>query len=74
MVRKGDKVRIIPERGSTKKGDQKLWLVKKIKKNNKHSLATLEFFKKEEKENKEINNILEELNNGKFHIEYPKSL
>ncbi|WP_420607989.1 site-specific DNA-methyltransferase [Novosphingopyxis sp.] len=26
-VRKGDKVRILPERGSTKKGDQRLWKV-----------------------------------------------
>lgn len=29
-VRKGDKVRILPERGSTVKGDQRLWLVKGI--------------------------------------------
>jgi len=29
-IRKGDKVRILPERGSLKKGDQRLWLVKKI--------------------------------------------
>src|SRR5690606_15759624 len=29
-IRKGDKVRILPERGSTKKGDQRLWLVKNI--------------------------------------------
>ena len=29
-VRKGDKVRILPARGSTKKGDQRLWLVKKV--------------------------------------------
>ena len=27
-VRKGDKVRILPERGSTAKGDQRMWLVK----------------------------------------------
>ena len=33
LVRKGDKVRVLPERGSTKKGDQQLWLVKKIKGN-----------------------------------------
>ena len=26
-IRKGDKVRIVPERGSTKKGDQRLWKV-----------------------------------------------
>lgn len=29
-IRKGDKVRILPERGSTKKGDQRLWKVKSI--------------------------------------------
>ncbi|HDS8578216.1 TPA: site-specific DNA-methyltransferase [Klebsiella variicola] len=34
-VRKGDKVRILPERGSTKKGDQRLWRVKAIHKANK---------------------------------------
>ena len=55
VVREGDKVRILPERGSTKKGDQKLWHVKKIKKNNKHSVASLESTAKEEKETIEIN-------------------
>ena len=55
VVRKGDKVRVLPERGSTKKGDQQLWFVKKIKKNKKESIASLESFNKEEKENKEIN-------------------
>ncbi|HAV9475458.1 TPA: site-specific DNA-methyltransferase [Escherichia coli] len=34
-VRKGDKVRILPERGSPKKGDQRLWQVKAIHKTNK---------------------------------------
>lgn len=34
-VHKGDKVRILPERGSTKKGDQRLWRVKAIHKANK---------------------------------------
>ena len=29
-VRKGDKVRILPDRGSTKKGDQRLWRVNQI--------------------------------------------
>ncbi|WP_420467867.1 site-specific DNA-methyltransferase [Panacagrimonas sp.] len=29
-IRKGDKVRVLPERGSTKKGDPRLWQVKKI--------------------------------------------
>jgi len=31
-VRKGDKVRVLPKRGSTKKGDQRLWGVKKSSK------------------------------------------
>lgn len=31
-IRKGDKVRVLPERGSTKRGDQRLWQVKTIHK------------------------------------------
>lgn len=31
-VRKGDKVRVLPPRGETKKGDQRLWEVKSIRK------------------------------------------
>ncbi|MDC7689823.1 site-specific DNA-methyltransferase [Vogesella indigofera] len=31
-IRKGDKVRVLPARGSTKKGDQRLWQVKAIHK------------------------------------------
>ncbi|HHR1156441.1 TPA: site-specific DNA-methyltransferase [Raoultella ornithinolytica] len=31
-IRKGDKVRVLPERGTTKKGDQRLWQVKAIHK------------------------------------------
>lgn len=31
-IRKGDKVRVLPERGSNKKGDQRLWQVKSISK------------------------------------------
>ena len=34
-VRKGDKVRVLPERGSVKKGDQRLWQVKAIHKATK---------------------------------------
>lgn len=41
-VRKGDKVRVLPERGSTKKGDQRLWLVKAIHKSGKGKFAELE--------------------------------
>ena len=39
-IRKGDKVRVLQERGSTKKGDQRLWQVKAIHKAKK--LANLE--------------------------------
>ncbi|MCE4518112.1 hypothetical protein LYZ87_22150 [Xanthomonas hortorum pv. vitians] len=31
-IRKGDKVRVLPERGSTRKGDQRLWQIKAIHK------------------------------------------
>jgi adenine-specific DNA-methyltransferase len=34
-IRKGDKVRVLPERGSIKKGDQRLWQVKTIHKAKK---------------------------------------
>ena len=43
VVRKGDKVRVLPERGSTKKGDQQLWLVKKIKKNKRELFQNKSF-------------------------------
>ena len=33
-VRKGDKVRILPERGSTDRGDQRLWIVRRAEKIN----------------------------------------
>lgn len=34
-IRKGDKVRVLPERGTTQKGDQRLWQVKAIHKAKK---------------------------------------
>jgi adenine-specific DNA-methyltransferase len=34
LIRRGDKVRILRERGSTKKGDPRLWLVKKVQRGN----------------------------------------
>ena len=40
-IRKGDKVRVLPERGSTKRGDQRLWQVKAIHKAKQ--IADLEF-------------------------------
>ncbi len=41
-VRRGDKVRVLPERGSTTKGDQRLWRVKKLVKYRKGNRAELE--------------------------------
>lgn len=42
-VRKGDKVRVLPERGSTAKGDQRLWLVRGTAKAKGKRVAHLEF-------------------------------
>lgn len=41
-IRKGDKVRVLPKRGSTKKGDQRLWQVKAIRKASDGKVADLE--------------------------------
>ena len=41
-VRRGDKVRVLPERGSTKKGDPRLWVVSKIVKEGGKKLAELD--------------------------------
>lgn len=41
-IRKGDKVRVLPERGSTQKGDQRLWQVKAIHKTGNGKVADLE--------------------------------
>lgn len=40
-VRRGDKVRVLPERGSTKKGDQRLWQVMAIRKDGERRMANL---------------------------------
>ena len=40
-IRKGNKVRVLPERGSTKKGDQRLWQVKAIRKTSDGKIADL---------------------------------
>lgn len=53
-VRKGDKVRILPERGSTKKGDQRLWNVTAIAKLNKSKVATLELMGAEQPEARQM--------------------
>lgn len=41
-VRKGDKVRVLPERGSTVRGDLRLWQVARIAKTGQKKLAELE--------------------------------
>ncbi|MCC7066973.1 MAG: site-specific DNA-methyltransferase [Burkholderiales bacterium] len=51
-VRKGDKVRVLPERGSVKKGDQRLWQVKAIHKAKK--IADLELLDAAEPETQSV--------------------
>lgn len=51
-IRKGDKVRVLPERGSTKKGGQRLWQVKAIHKAKK--LADLELLGTAEAETQSV--------------------
>lgn len=41
-IRKGDKVRVLPERGTTKRGDQRLWQIKAIHKDSDRKVAELE--------------------------------
>lgn len=41
-VRRGDKVRVLPVRGSTRKGDKRLWRVTKLVKNRMGKMAELE--------------------------------
>ena len=41
-IRKGDKVRVLPPRGSTKKGDPRLWQVKVIRRVDGGKVAELE--------------------------------
>lgn len=53
-VRKGDKVRVLPERGSTAKGDQRLWSVKKIEKVKGKRIARLELFGSAEPESQDV--------------------
>lgn len=47
-IRKGDKVRVLPERGSSKKGDLRLWQVKAIHKAGDGKVAHLELLGAEE--------------------------
>ncbi len=43
-IRKGDKVRVLTKRGSARKGDQRLWQVKAVRKANDGKVADLELF------------------------------
>lgn len=47
-IRKGDKVRILPERGSTKKGDQRLWKVVSLEGKGAERIASLSLLYTEE--------------------------
>jgi adenine-specific DNA-methyltransferase len=53
-VRRGDKVRVLPERGSTAKGDQRLWLVRKIIKDGEKKRADLELLDESAEPNSEL--------------------
>lgn len=46
-IRKGDKVRILPERGSTKKGDQRLWKVMSLAGKGAERMASLSLLYKD---------------------------
>lgn len=53
-IRKGDKVRILPERGSTKKGDQRLWKVRQISGKSIKRTALVELINTNEPEQQEV--------------------
>ncbi|RYG17961.1 site-specific DNA-methyltransferase, partial [bacterium] len=49
-VRKGDKVRVLPPRGTTTRGDQRLWLVKNIDEVDGNRVASLELLRADDAE------------------------
>lgn len=53
-VRKGDKVRVLPKRGSTAKGDQRLWSVKRVKRDKTTRIALLELLGGSQSEIQEV--------------------
>lgn len=53
-VRKGDKVRVLPERGATRKGDQRLWVVRRIEKVSGVRIASLDLIGSTEPQNQEV--------------------
>nr|WP_203565344.1 DNA methyltransferase [Alteromonas profundi] len=54
QVRKGDKVRVLPPRGETKKGDQRLWQVKTIRQESGQWIAALVELSASEPENLDV--------------------
>lgn len=67
-IKKGDKVRILPSRGSLEKGDQRLWLVKQLKKNNNKSEALVSVIDTNVQEEREV--LVEDLINVKEFQDY----
>lgn len=53
-IRKGDKVRVLSPRGSMKKGDQRLWRVKGLRKDGDGKVADLELIDVAESENRSV--------------------
>jgi adenine-specific DNA-methyltransferase len=53
-VRKGDKVRVLPERGATRKGDQRLWVVRGIEKVSGVRIARLDLIGSAEPQSQEV--------------------
>lgn len=53
-VRKGDKVRVLPPRGETKKGDQRLWRVRSLSGKGAERQAVVELIGAEEPETQEV--------------------
>lgn len=53
-VRKGDKVRVLPPRGETKKGDQRLWRVTGFRKIEGKRIATIDLIEATEPETQQV--------------------
>ncbi len=54
LMRKGNKVRVLPPRGSTEKGDQRLWRVCSLENSNGKRLAQLELMNATETEQQNV--------------------
>src|SRR5215213_2753724 len=54
-IRKGDKVRVLLPRGSTKKGDQRLWHVKAVRKDSDGRVADVELLGAAKSETRSVN-------------------